>query len=122
MSRINNFDEYSLNESKKMEALVSKVQDLMETDLLTQDFMKAIMAGETDYTLDSQDEPSNGRDEGGTSVWVEIKAKPGTDKEIEKDYKKFAAPFEAWAKKHDLYDPEILGDDDGMLFQITILK
>ena len=44
MSRINNFDEYSLNESKKMEALVSKVQDLMETDLLTQDFMKAIMA------------------------------------------------------------------------------
>ncbi len=71
----------------------------------------------SDYELDSQKEHD------GISVWIEIaNARESAMKEINKDYKKFAAPFEAWAKSKGLYDPEILTDDksNSITYKVTV--
>jgi len=120
--RIKLFEQF-INEGSQIE----KVQDLFETDFLEQQFVKDSFGENPDYDIDNDTTPSP---EGGLDkiVWIEIKNPTDEAKQaIDKDYKTFAKPFEEWAAKHDLYNPEITTSDDedtasSMSFKITILK
>lgn len=100
---------------------INKVHTFFEDDLLSTPFIKDNFdAGfEEDYQLDDD----KYRDQGGlvTRVSIEINHPKKTAMDaVENDYKSFAKPFEEWAAKHDLDEPEILTTDNSMIFQITL--
>jgi hypothetical protein len=121
MGHVKLFEDF-LNEKKSS---VDSIHDMFETSLVKQDFIKEICekdpsTAEGDYELDSQ---KNGAGDG-WDVWIEIQhIKPEAFEAI-KDYKKFAEPFEKWAKDNGLFDPSILTNDDDkdnltMTFEVT---
>jgi hypothetical protein len=127
MKRLMKFGDF-FNEAVKInenneEDEVTRIQDLFETDLLEQPFIKAIFGENPDYVLDQDTElTSTGLD---NVCWIEIKNAPKEvlDKFTTKAYVEFAKPFEDWAKKHDLYDATIstpdVNDENSIIFTVN---
>lgn len=123
---IHNFEKFNeINEASRSK--IEKVQGMFE-DMVEEKFIKDLFGDKTlyygdDYELDSDTGP--GPDGPETTVWIEIKgAKPEALKALDKDYAKFAKPFEDWCKKNDLYDANVTtpdpNDEDSIIFQITL--
>lgn len=95
-----------------------KVHDIMETDLIEQDFFKNYM--DEHSTLDYDFQQANDLS-GNIEVWVDINMpKAQALAELDANYTAFAQPFERWAESHGLYYPEILSTDNSIMFQVTV--
>ncbi len=115
--RIQLFEQF-VNEAERR-TKIERVHDLFEEDFLNQQFVKDMFGENPDYDLDNDTKQSpSGLLK---TVWIEIK-NPNDEavKALDKDYKTFAKPFEEWAKKNNLSDPEITTSDDTINFQITL--
>lgn len=123
---IHNFEKFNkLNEASRSK--IEKVQGMFE-DMVEEDFVKKYHGDKTkfyddDYELDSDTERSStGMD---TIVWIEIKnATSEALALLDKDYKAFAAPFEAWCQKHKLYNPEVTtpdpNEENSIIYKVTL--
>lgn len=120
--RIKLFENFSLLEANRNK--IEEVENLFEEDLLKQEFIHEIF-GKNDFTWqddygmdrDTQRSPSGLE----TIVWIEINNPSEKAMEaINSDYDKFAQPFNEWAKKHELSDPEIMTTENTMSFKITL--
>ena len=100
---------------------VVEVQDLFETSLLEQSFIKEIFGDNPVYEVDSEGCNDGER----IDVWITIKSpSQKAISECNLNYNKFAHPFERWAKENDLYDPTILSSEEfdgetGLTFMIS---
>lgn len=112
-----NFKQFGLNENKRSLIVAT---DMLETDLIHQDFMKKIFGGEIKkYETDTDTE--RGPDGLERTVWIEISDPTAESMDaVSTKYAEFAKPFEDWCKSKELYDPEILTTDNTMTFKITL--
>jgi len=127
MKRLMKFGDF-FNESKKINESfdseeLERAENLLETDLLEQQFIKDIFGENFDYELDRDTTmTSTGLD---YEAWVEIKNAPQEilDQITTENYDNFAKHFVEWAKKHELYDPEITtpdhNDENSIIFKVN---
>lgn len=97
---------------------VDGVQGILE-GLAFEPFIKERHAvdGNVFYTVDCGEGLRDGKT---TDVWIEIESSREALKLLDENYENFAHPFEQWAKKHGLNNPEILSTDTAITYNVTV--
>ena len=122
MKHLKSFNQINESNSESSDD-INKIHNLYETSLLEETFIKIWFDIGYDHNLDYElgyETSDDGRGGNEFEVWVQVK--DPTDQILsllETEYETTSEIFTNWAKRNDLYNPQILTSEDTITFQVT---